>query len=46
MCFDVHITNCTSSGNTINFLRKSFSNFWIPDFIVSDNAVYFFSTEI
>ena len=42
---DVHITNCTNSNNVIDLLRKSFSNFGIPD-VVSDNAAYFVSTEI
>ena len=35
---DVHIINCTSSSNTINLLKKMFSNFGIPDVIVSNNA--------
>ena len=45
-CIDVHITNATSSSNTINLLRIFFSNFGIPDVFVSDNAAYFFSNEI
>ena len=43
---DVHISNSTSSSSTINLLRQSFSNFGIPDVIVSDNAAYFVSNEI
>ena len=43
---DVHICNNMTSSSTIEFLRKSFSNFGIPSIIVSDNAQYFVSDEI
>ena len=44
--FDVHVTNCTTSLRTMELLRKSFSNYGLPDVVVSDNAAYFVSSEI
>ena len=43
---DVHVTKSTSSAVTINLLRKTFSNFGLPDIIVTDNAPYFVSVEM
>ena len=43
---DVQVTTSMSSSATIELLRKTFSNFGIPDIVVSDNAPYFVSEEI
>ena len=43
---DVHVTKSTSSAVTINMLRRTFSNFGLPDILVTDNASYFVSEEM
>ena len=43
---DVHCTHTTTSGATINLLRKTFANFGLPDTVVSDNAANFCSKEM
>ena len=43
---DVHVTKSTSSAVTISMLRNTFSNFGLPDIVVSDNASYFVSEEM
>ena len=43
---DVHICPNITSTVTIECLRKVFTNFGIPETIVSDNASYFVSSEI
>ena len=42
---DVHVTTTSSSAITIELLRKSFSNFGLPEVVVSDNAANFTSEE-
>ena len=43
---DVHACRKTDSSTTIECLRKTFANFGIPKFIVSDNAQYFVSSAM
>ena len=43
---DVHVCNSITSSVTVNLLRKSFSNFGLPDIIVSDNAPNLVSHEM
>lgn len=43
---DVHVTSSITSAATIELLRKSFSNYGLPDIVVSDNASCFVSQEM
>lgn len=42
---DVHVTTSTSSAVIISMLMNTFSNFALPDIVVSDNASYSVSEE-
>lgn len=42
---DIHITSSSTSGITIELLRRSFSSLGLPQVLVSDNATTFTSEE-